>query len=166
MKKFSSGFCEFDKIILENERYVQVTDNSGKTVIVSDTGERRFQTVDAGFKVKFNPPLNKPALTGEMSLEELKISWLPSNYSIEHQERLAKSDLPNCEHKVFDVVDLGETSINISGKECKVAVTRNSSGNIEIEPIDEGITSEGGWLYYGTTSDVTDFEISIYQYNE
>lgn len=87
-------------------------------------------------------------------------------YNVKHLAKLkAHPELPTCVGKIFEEIDLGETTINISGKECKVKVTRNKSGLIEIEPIDEGILSEGGWLFEGTCTEGYNFEVIISQFN-
>lgn len=95
------------------------------------------------------------------------VAELQSNYTPEHQARLkSETRLRNCEHKTFHELYLGETYINISGKECKVKVTRNDKGNIEITPIDEGIRAKGGWLYQGTCTEGYNDEVIITQFLE
>jgi len=71
--KFKSGFQEGDRIDLDDQhssRYVVVRDGFNRTFIVADNGERRMQIVDRG-NVRFDPPLNKPALKGNLSLSDI-----------------------------------------------------------------------------------------------
>ena len=83
-----------------------------------------------------------------------------------HLERLAKETrLQNSDEVIFNEVELGDTHINISGKWCKVRVFRNKGGNIEIFPIDPGITDKEGWLEEGTCTEGYNDEVIISQYN-
>lgn len=71
--KFSKGFLKGDILSEEQrspQRYIEVK-NGGKTFIVGDNGERR-QVVYSNGDMKFIPPINKPALKGDLSLEQLK----------------------------------------------------------------------------------------------
>jgi hypothetical protein len=74
MEKFKSGFTKGDTIVqdacVSGNRYVIVS-NRNKRYVVADNGERREQHIIKG-EVKFNPPLNKPSLTGDLSLSTIK----------------------------------------------------------------------------------------------
>jgi hypothetical protein len=88
-------------------------------------------------------------------------------YNQKHLEKIvSESRLPNVEKDSFQTEELGQTEINISGKICKVLVFRNTNGNIEICPIDEGITDKGGWLEKGTCTQGFNDEVIIYQYED
>jgi len=69
--------------------------------------------------------------------------------------------LDNSSDILFDVIDLGEVDIDISGKVCRASLTRNGNGNIEITLIDEGIFEENGWLPEGFTTEGFNDEIII-----
>jgi len=87
-------------------------------------------------------------------------------YNEEHEKRLAKeSKLPNSEGKVWEEIKVGETEINISGKVCKVVISRNKEGNIEIEPTEDGIWNKDGWLSEGHCVEGYNFEVILSQHN-
>lgn len=88
-------------------------------------------------------------------------------YNQKHLDKLANEiRLVNTKENSFETKVLGETEINISGKVCKVLVFRNTKGNIEISPIDEGISDKGGWLEKGTCTEGYNDEVIIYQFDE
>lgn len=89
-----------------------------------------------------------------------------SKYNEVHLKKLTNhTELPNSQ-EIWDEIDLGVTEINISGKVCKVHITRSTSGNIDICPIDKGITEEGGWLFNGSCTEGYGDEVIITQFEQ
>lgn len=83
-------------------------------------------------------------------------------YNEKWQEELDKETrLTNSADITFTREVLGMTSIDISGKECSVLVVRGTHGNIEIIPIGNHLTKEGGWIYKGTCVEGFEDEIII-----
>lgn len=85
-------------------------------------------------------------------------------YNKEHIEKIKNHpELINSNGFLFEEVFLIETEINISGKVCKVKVSRNKEGNIEIEPIDNKIFCVDGWLENGHSTEGYNFDVIITQ---
>ncbi len=75
MADFNSGFREGDKIVVETDRYVRVIDDIGRESTVGDNGERRMHIKSIG-ETYFDPPLDKPAATGPLSLADIKKQYI------------------------------------------------------------------------------------------
>ena len=73
LQNFKEGFVDGD-IILDNQpdssRYIIVSNND-KIFVIGDNGERRQRIIKDG-NMKFVPSLNKPALKGSLSLNDIK----------------------------------------------------------------------------------------------
>lgn len=80
---------------------------------------------------------------------------------METKDETKKNDLPLSKDFYFTEEVLGTTKIDISGRVCEVEVRRLKNGNLEIEPIDPYIRTEGGWLYEGTCTEGYDDEVII-----
>lgn len=72
MEKFKTGFWKGDVIEQVNDRYVVVRDGFNTRTVVTDDGQRRKQFVSMGELITV-PPLNKPAMSGELSLNDIKV---------------------------------------------------------------------------------------------
>lgn len=70
MKGNIKGFVKGDVVLGESSRYVTVSNNN-KKYVVADNGERR-ELLNKNSKTIWNPPLNKPALKGGLTLSEIK----------------------------------------------------------------------------------------------
>lgn len=85
---------------------------------------------------------------------------------MEHNAKIdSHTELPNSNQFDWKDIQLTTTEINISGKVVKVVISRLKNGNIEISPINEGITEEGGWLFEGTCTEGFNDEVIISQFN-
>lgn len=90
-----------------------------------------------------------------------------SKYNKEWLEILAKETrLQDSADHEFEPVILGITEIDISGKVCKVSVCRGTNGNISIEPIDDHVRDEGGWVYQGTCTEGYNDDVIITSWRE
>ena len=72
INKYKTGFKTGDHLLIEQnnpERYVIVV-NNGKKFIIAINGERREQIIRNDW-IFFLPPLNKKALKGNLSLNEI-----------------------------------------------------------------------------------------------
>lgn len=87
-------------------------------------------------------------------------------YNEKHKLRIAEETrLPNSEGKVWEILLLADTEIDVSGKVCKAKVYRTENGNIEIFIDEDGIYENDGWLADGATTEVYGDEINICQFN-